>query len=209
MSEKSKGSVIALIKLHRTDCEVTNFINKNFNDTEIKRLKIGENYTLHCILFNNNEDYSDKISELRKVFRNFINVGKNKIWAEGPSCSACHFMATSEVEILSNKSIDSDYVLYRILVSNRAKLRELEDKMNNAGLEPEIIDVMYSNDLELTQREKDIIKKLFDYGYFDLDRKKSLTEIAASLGISTTTLSRIMRVALKKIVKTYINDNIS
>ncbi|WP_175266566.1 helix-turn-helix domain-containing protein [Acidiplasma cupricumulans] len=36
-----------------------------------------------------------------------------------------------------------------------------------------------------------------------------MTEIAASLGISTTTLSEIMRVALKKIVKTYINDNIS
>ncbi|MFG1390296.1 helix-turn-helix domain-containing protein [Acidiplasma sp.] len=209
MSEKSKGSVIALIKLHRTDCEVTNFITKNFHDVDIKRLKIGENYTLHCISFNKDEDYYDKISELRKVSRNFINVGKNKIWAEGPSCTACHFMATADVEILSNKSLGSDYVLYRILVSNRAKLRELEEKMDEAGLDPEIIDITYSNDLELTYREKDIIKKLFDYGYFELDRKKSLTEIAASLGISTTTLSEIMRVALKKIVKTYINDNIS
>jgi len=116
MSEKSKGSVIALIKLYGPDFEVTNFINKNFNDTEIKRLKISENYPLQCILFNNNEDYSDKISELRKVSKNFINVGKNKIWYEGPSCRACFYIATSEVEILTNKSTDSDYVLYRILV---------------------------------------------------------------------------------------------
>ncbi|WP_175266567.1 hypothetical protein [Acidiplasma cupricumulans] len=43
--------------------------------------------------------------------------------------------------------------------------------MDEAGLDPEIIDVTYSNDLELTSREKDIIKKLFDYGYFELDRK--------------------------------------
>ena len=85
----------------------------------------------------------------------------------------------------------------------------MEREMEDAHLNYQIIEYYPSNEVELTEREKFVINKIFNGGYFNNERKSSLTELANSMDISTTSLSETMRIALKKIIKNYIDDNIN
>ena len=56
--------------------------------------------------------------------------------------------------------------------------------------------------------EKEIIFSLYEYGYFDPERKMSLTQIAEQMDISTAALSEILRKTLRKIVKDYVESKL-
>ena len=60
----------------------------------------------------------------------------------------------------------------------------------------------------ITDREKEIIFQLYEYGYFDPERKLSLTQIAEKLDVSPAALSEILRKTLRKIVKDYVESNL-
>ncbi len=208
MSEKNKGSLIALIKVIRTDCDVTNYVSTYFKNVSVKRLKIMEDFTLHCLLFDKIDEPDDRLIQLKKISNGYIRAGKNKIWTEGRSCRACNFFSKSN-NVLGSKSIGNSTVIYRILLPNRNRLKEMEREMEDAHLNYQIIEYYPSNEVELTEREKFVINKIFNGGYFNNERKSSLTELANSMDISTTSLSETMRIALKKIIKNYIDDNIN
>ncbi len=208
MSGKNKDSIIALIKVRRNDCKVTNYVSTCFENVTVKRLKIMEDYTMHCIIFNKIEEFDEKMAQLEKVSFDYIRVSKNKVWSEGKTCSACYFFAKSECNILGSKPIGGNTIVFRIMVPNKIKLKEIIHNLDNSGMEFQIIDSYYTNEVDLTEREKCIINKIFTSGYFDINRKTSLTELAGSMNISTASLSETMRTALRKIIKTYIDDNI-
>ncbi len=209
MSEKIKDCLIALIKVSRTDCGVTNYVNTYFKNVSIKRIKMMEDFTLHCLMFDKIDEPDDRLIQLKKISSNYIRVGKNKIWAEEKNCHACNFFLKCNVDILSSKVIGNNTVIYRILFPNKNKLKDVEREMENADLNYQIIEFYYSNEVELTEREKFVINKIFNGGYFNINRELSLTELANSMDISTASLSETMRTALKKIVKNYIDDNIN
>ena len=206
MSLKDKGAVEALIEVTRSDCLITNYVNTVGAKASVERLRIGEDLTLHHITVDSDVDMVG--SDLRKLSTNVIRVGKNGFWAESRSCSACRFFASSQLVVISTKALKGNKILYRVLLQNPVKLKILEKDLQEAGLNPLILETHLESSEILTEREKEIIKEAYEKGYFDPDRKMSLTEIAKQIDVSPASLSDVLRRGVKKIVKYYLENKL-
>ncbi len=209
MSANSKNSVEALIEVSRTDCWVTNLVSQKDPKGEVKRLKIGPELTMHKVTCTiDRETMLSKMRELKGVITKVTREGKKSIWAEGVSCTACKFMADSDLAILSNKAADANHILYRVLVSSKRKLDVTLKDMEKSDLEPRLISIEEGAKLNLTDREREILIIALKRGYFEPDRQTSMKEVAENLGVSTSSLRDVLRRGLKKIVKNYFDNNL-
>lgn len=206
MSQKDKGAVEALIEVTRSDCLITNYVNTIGAKANVERLRIGESLTLHHVTVETDPEMIG--SDLRKISTNVIRVGKNGFWVESRSCSACRFFASSQLVVISSKALKNNKILYRVLIQNPAKLKILEKDLQEAGLNPVILQTQLESSEILTDREKEIIREAYEKGYFDPDRKMSLTEIAKLMKVSPASLSDVLRRGVKKIIKYYLENKI-
>ena len=203
MSRSGDSSVQAEIELKRNDCSITNLLKQLNLKAAVSRLKIASELTLHRV---ESEDQVPIVTELRKASIKFTQAGNNTIWAESRSCSACRAMALSEAAILSTRSIGTDTIVYRIVVPSKRSLYHLKGELEKAGLEPRVIEFFDNEDEELTKREMDIIRSAFSLGYYDIDRGISTTELAQKFGISTSSISDVLRRGTKKIIKAFLEN---
>ena len=60
---------------------------------------------------------------------------------------------------------------------------------------------------ELTKRQMEILQLAYKLGYFNDERSITLSQLADKLGISAPTLEDILRRALRKVVKYYLDKH--
>ena len=93
-------------------------------------------------------------------------------------------------------------------ITNRSKLdkflTQLKEKKIKAKIER--IGYFYKSTL-LTQRQNEILNIAYKNGYFDIPRKRSLTEFAKDLQISKSALSENLRRIFKRLSENYIKSN--
>jgi predicted DNA binding protein len=97
-------------------------------------------------------------------------------------------------------------MVYEVLIQSPGKLRILERGLRKIGMKLVILGSYSRSSMELTERQWEIIKKAYEEGYFDHDRKTSLTTMAKEIGISPAGLSDIMRRGVEKIVQDYLRN---
>jgi predicted DNA binding protein len=61
------------------------------------------------------------------------------------------------------------------------------------------------NGSNLTKREIEILRKAYNEGYFEYPKRKNSIELANELGISKVALVQIIRKAMKKLIKKYLD----
>ncbi len=194
--------------LKRSDCDVTNYVFQNFNNVNIERLKIDGKTTTHRITFNSIDDTEMALQEIRKITSFTLRSGNKTIWAKSSCCSACFVIGISDSVILGSKAINSTTVSYRLLFQNYAKLLEMKHKLEMNSIEYSIANIDFKDTSGLTSREAEILVRLYEGGYFDQERKLTMTQIAEQLNISTAALSEILRKTLRKVVKEYIENKL-
>lgn len=205
---KSSKEITVEITVKRKDCEVTNYILQTFPDATIERLKIDGKTTTHRILFKSDHDTDVALPEIRKITVDCIKSGKRTVWARLSCCSACSILGNSEAVILGSRAVKADTLSYRVSFPGLSKLIDLKHELQNQKMEYTISDLSSGDTNSVTEREKEVLLQLYEYGYFDPERKLSLTQIAKQMNISTAALSEILRKTLKKIAKEYLESNI-
>ena len=194
-----------VVQVQRDDCKIVDAIMKMTGVKSVSRLKIEPEETLHSF---EKENFSERdMLILKKLSINVARMGQKKIWVYGKSCSACRAMALSEAVILSRTSVDNYRINYRVLVENRGAMRRLVKKLEDEDLKPMIIEGPEEKKIEISEREFSILKMCYELGYFENERRASLTEIAKIMGISTSSLSETLRRAMKKLVKDYLKES--
>ncbi len=195
-----KGQVEVILEVSRNDCAVTNSLPEE--GCKVERLTIGTTRTLHKV----NAEEKDRVfaallSENLKAKR----AGDNSIWVESSSCTPCSFFSKTFSNILGTRSTGKSKILYRILLPSPGDLRSLEKQMIAAGIEYEVVSVIPYMHQELTEREREILSIAMERGYFEDNRRISLTELSSVIGISPSSLSETLRRSLKKSVNFYMD----
>ncbi|MCL4317733.1 MAG: helix-turn-helix domain-containing protein [Candidatus Thermoplasmatota archaeon] len=201
MVRNKMGCLEATIELERSDCVVTNMIYSKLSGAEVSRLSIGREVSLHRVM---SENVLDIITQLRQVSESVRKVGRDALWVESKSCSACSFLSDKGIPVVSSKTVDEKHVQYRVLLQSKRSVQHLLEMMEKGGLRPKIVEVVNNELYELTEREKEVLLFAFNHGYFDSERQSSLTDLAQSLRVSPSSLSDVMRRGLKKIVAEYL-----
>lgn len=207
MNKANRGIEVNLT-MKRSDCEVTRYVFDNFPESTVERLKIDGKATTHRISFNSTGDMNKAISDIKKISIEAVKAGDKVLWAKASCCSACSVIGSSDSIVLGSKALNRNTISYRILLPGYAKLIELKHKLEENNIDYSITDLAYNENQNVTQREKEIIIKLYENGYFDPERKLTMTQIADQLDISTAALSEILRKTLRKIVKEYIEQKL-
>jgi predicted DNA binding protein len=196
------------VAVKRHDCEVTSYVLDNFPETKIERLKIDGKTTTHRICFNSPNDLDMAIPNIKKISIESVKAGSTSLWVKSSCCSACSIIGASDCVVLGTKSMNADSVRYSLLLSDYSKLVELKRKLEENNMDYSITDLTFDESQKITQREKEIIIKLYENGYFDPERRLNMTQIAEQLNISASALSEILRKTLRKIIKEYIEQKL-
>lgn len=133
-----------------------------------------------------------------------IEKGKVLVIFSTTDCVVCRLLAYSDSFLISSTSTKDGRLRWTLLVTEKESLRKLMKNLEIAGAEPKLIKVTEVSDKSaLTARQEQITRIAFEKGYFDFPRKVSLKELARNLGVSTSTLSEILRKGQKHILSKY------
>lgn len=192
------------VEVERSDCLVTNLVYTKIAGANVGRLVIGSETSLHKV---DSEALLEFITEFRKIAKSVRQISKETAWVETESCTACKFFATINMPIIGSRTVDQEKVIFRLMAQSKKAADRLIREMQDVGLKPKVIDITSSESMEVTDREKEVLLYAFNHGYFEQDRGASLTELAQGLEVSPSSLSDVMRRALRKIVMEYLKNN--
>ncbi|GGM68009.1 hypothetical protein GCM10007108_02570 [Thermogymnomonas acidicola] len=197
--------VEALIEVKRSDCKVTNAVYSVSPGISVKRLRIGSERSLHIVSC---RGHMDEVKEEACKIKgaNVWSSGKDLLMVDAPSCSACRAVSGIDAAVTASKSVGQHHIVFRFLFRSNSHMKNVIKILADNGLEPRVVEVQ--KPMDLTEREKEILLEAYRQGYFEPDRRVSMTELARQMNISTPTLSEEMRRIMKKLVRNYIEESV-
>ncbi|MCK4969880.1 MAG: helix-turn-helix domain-containing protein [Thermoplasmata archaeon] len=176
----------------------------------IDTVQADESITKDLVEINLREEDSDAVIEFIKDFEHVVNVeiterhkGRLLAIVEVRDCPGCVSLATSDVFLLSAHTTEDKRIEWKVAFSNREDLDKLIWDMQSTGSDVELVRVSNAIDdgLRLTDRQLKIVEVAFKRGYYDYPKRISIRELARIFGVSTATVSEILRRGQRKIIK--------
>lgn len=137
-----------------------------------------------------------------------IERGKALAVFSTTECLVCRLLANTDCFLTSSTSTKEGRLEWSLLVTEREPLQELMRNLEKVGADPKLIRLTDIDDKDaLTARQEQITRMAFEKGYFDFPRKIGLKQLAKIFGVSTSTLSEIMRKGQRRIMSRYFREH--
>jgi len=176
----------------------------------IDTVQAEEGITKDLVEINLREEDADAVIEFIKDFDHVVNVeiterhkGRLLAIVEVRDCPGCVSLATSDVFLLAAHTTEDKRIEWKVAFSNREDLDKLIWDLQATGSDVELVRVSNAIDdgLRLTDRQLNIVEVAFKRGYYDYPKRISIRELARIFGVSTATVSEILRRGQRKIIK--------
>ncbi len=176
----------------------------------IDTVQADERITKDLVEVNLREEDADAVIEFIKDFEHVVNVeiterhkGRLLAIVEVRDCPSCVSLATSDVFLLSAHTTEDKRIEWKVAFSDREDLDKLIADLQSTGSDVELVRVSNAIDdgLRLTDRQLKIVEVAFKRGYYDYPKRISIRELARIFGVSTATVSEILRRGQRKIIK--------
>ena len=93
------------------------------------------------------------------------------------------------------------------IIAERKKIDQFLNEIEKKRIHVEIRSIgYYQKKVILTKKQKEILKKAYEFGYFEIPRKISLTQFAKKLRISPSALSETIRRINKKLTQNFLGN---
>ncbi|BDB99528.1 helix-turn-helix domain-containing protein [Saccharolobus caldissimus] len=201
---RSPFEVTVLIEDH--PCEVMKIISLTGLKASVENVKLGEQTTDHIVSFEKEIEKSE-VLKLKSNSVKVLRLSESKVWVRTNGCAVCRILYTSDVVVEKIKVIKERTLLYTLLVPNNSSFKEFLTKLSKEGVKVTVLNVSEISGAELTERQMEILQLAYKLGYFNDDRGITLSQLADKLGISPPTLEEILRRALRKVVKYYLDKH--
>ena len=154
--------------------------------------------------------------DLQKVIdqiRNNLDISaldKSKVLAAFSTCHCvvCKLLAGSDCFLTGSTTTKEGRTRWTLLVTEREALQNLIAELAACNADPQLVKITeIKTEDELTMRQEQITRMAFERGYFDFPRKTDLKELADIFGISTSTLSEILRKGQRRIMAGYFTEH--
>ncbi len=123
-------------------------------------------------------------------------------------CVVCRLLAGTECFLTRSTTTKGGRLNWTLLVTENRALQALIGNLQKVGADPKLIKLTEITDTDaLTTRQEQITRMAFERGYFDFPRRIGLRELAKMFGISTSTLSEILRKGQRRIMMHYFSEH--
>jgi len=201
---RSPFEVTLLIEDH--PCEVMKIISLAGLKASVENVKLGEQTTDHIVSFEKEIEKSE-VLKLKSNSVKVLKLSETKVWVRTNGCVVCRILYTSDVVVEKIKVLKERTLLYTLLVPNSSSFKEFLTKLSKEGVKVTVLNVSEISSAELTKRQMEILQLAYKLGYFNDERGITLSQLADKLGISAPTLEEILRRALRKVVKYYLDKH--
>jgi len=133
---------------------------------------------------------------------------KSAVWMESEGCEVCNTILSYDAFLVSGKSLEDNRILYSFMVPTfeayqaiLAELKKTDHKVNvcKIGKFEHQIGI-------LTENQERIFWLALKSGFFDYPRQIDMSELSKKLGISTATLSEIIRRGTRRLLEHYFRQ---
>lgn len=161
------------------------------------------------------EEDLNKVMESIKTSPNVFNVditpierGKALAVFTTTKCIVCRLLANTDCFLTSSTSTKDGRMQWTLLISEKVPLQQLMANLERHGAEPKLVSLTEIGDKDaLTARQEQITRMAFERGYFDFPRSIGLRQLAKIFGVSTSTLSEILRKGQRRIMTRYFKEH--
>lgn len=176
----------------------------------IDTVKAEDGMTRDLVEINLRDEDAEAVLGSIQDFEHVVNVeiterhkGRLLAIVEVRDCPGCVSLATSDVFLLSAHTTEDKRLEWKVAFSKREDLDTLIADMQTSGSDVQLLRVSNAIDdgLRLTDRQLKIVEVAFKRGYYDYPKRISIRELARIFGVSTATVSEILRRGQRKIIK--------
>lgn len=196
------GLKISKILIRNSDCRVVKWLESKGVEAEFKIVKISENTSTHLLRFPKPIEFDKQMD----IHGSYMVLPGNYLWINTESCTACRTFSKLPVIMRSISYAKSSGIIVRLIVPGRLFHRQLIECLENSGLEVESISIREYEDYELTERQMEVLITALKLGYLGSRRSAKLKDIASFIGSDPSTVSRIIRDGIKKIIKRTLDE---
>lgn len=96
------------------------------------------------------------------------------------------------------------------VTTSQDRLSELGEQLEAFGIQYTVEEVKYHLDTDqlLTDRQRTLVERAFELGYYDTPRECTLTELAEDVGLAKSTCSETLHRAEGKIIAEFVSEGI-
>ena len=127
------------------------------------------------------------------------------MWLESEGCEVCNTILAHEAFLVSGKSMQDNIITYSFMVPTFEAYKGIIDDLEKTGHKVNVRKIgKFEQQIGvLTENQERIFWLALKSGFFDYPRQIDMSELAAKLGISTATLSEIMRRGSRRLLEHY------
>lgn len=120
-------------------------------------------------------------------------------------CKACEALIRSKAFMVFPVDICKGRMKWLLITDNNRTIGKISDGLEEFGCDVKIerVTTLGGKGI-LTERQEEIIRVAFSWGYFDYPRRTGTEKLAKKLGISVSTLSEVLRAAQRRILAQYL-----
>ena len=123
-------------------------------------------------------------------------------------CGGCRALVESNCFLISATAGKGGWVEWKMIIDEKKQLKKLVENLEGRGVDTELKQITAIEEKEtLTDRQKTILKKALERGYFEFPKRIGIRELAKMFGISTASVSETLRRGQKKIIESYFNSD--
>ena len=136
--------------------------------------------------------------------------GKSAVWLESPGCGVCNTILAHDAFLVSGKSMQDNIITYSFMVPTHEAYRGIITDLEKTGHKVTVRKVgKFEQQIGvLTANQERIFWLALKSGFFDYPRQIDMAELAAKLGISSATLSEIMRRGTRRLLEHYFKKEL-
>jgi len=205
--KNSREIIETYVRAVKPNCPILPPLLASHSRFEIEQLNVGEKLTNHLVWMEKPDE--NMKSELRKKSTFVKTVSRHDFWIESHSCTICRVISKIQAIPISVKPAPSNGLIYKLFLPDKKLVPKLKILLDETGEEFHVSEGDQESVGEsLTMRQREILLLALREGYFDMDRKISLTDLAKKIGVSTKTLQETLRRATKKVVQDYVIEKL-
>ena len=131
----------------------------------------------------------------------YLRLGPREFVVCAPSYASCRMLARHGVLVTGVEFPSPEVVRYNLTGLTRSEIDGIVEELSGSGLPATLERISPRTPrAHLTGRQREVLYEAYARGYFDVDRKVTLTELARDLSMSPAALDRLLRRGLKKAV---------
>lgn len=119
------------------------------------------------------------------------------------SCG-CNAFAESGC-FLRRTEFSPEGIFVHLISGGEGSLSRLIENLEEKGFSMSVVKKhSMDTDWELTPRQRNVLQRAYDEGYFDIPKKISLKDLADEMGVSPSSIDEILKRAKKKVLSHYL-----